>query len=427
MGAVSAVMFDKTVLENGLRVVSSTMPHTRSASVGLYVGAGSRYESDDLAGASHFLEHMLFKGTERRPTAQAIAEEIEGIGGVMNAATDKELTVYWAKVGHQHFARCLDVLADALLHSQLAAEEIDKERQVILEELAMTEDSPAELVGLLIDEVLWPNQPLGRDPGGSKASVTALTRDDIRAYVARHYAPENTVLAVAGNVTHDTVVELANEHLGAWPRAPFGSWYPASDGQESARVAVKSKKTEQAHLCLAVPGYSSNHPERYALDVLNAVLGEGMSSRLFLEVRERLALAYDVHSYVSHFRDAGAIVVGAGVDTRKVAETIRAILAELARLKDGVPEAELHKAREFIKGRVQLRMEDTRAVSSWLGAQELLRGEILTVDEVLTAIDRIEPADVARVAENLFRPDRLNLAVVGPYKSEDRFARMLRG
>ena len=419
-------MFEKTVLENGLRVVSSSMPHTRSVSVGFYVGAGSRYESDELAGASHFLEHMLFKGTERRPTAQEIAEEIEGIGGVMNAATDKELTVYWAKVGHQHFARCLDVLADALLHSKLQAEEIEKERQVILEELAMTEDSPGELVGLLIDDVLWPDQPLGRDPGGSKQTVSALTRDDIRGYVDAHYAPQNTVLSVAGNVSHAYVVALANEHLGAWARAPFESWYPAIDGQVAQRVALRSKRTEQAHLSIAVPGFSSSHPDRFILDVLNTVLGEGMSSRLFLEVRERLALAYDVHSYVSHYRDAGALVIGAGVEPKKTDQTIRALLAEAARMKEGVPETELNKAKEFIKGRMQLRMEDTRAVSSWIGGQELLRDEILTVDDVLTAIDRVDADDVKRVAEEVFQEERLNLAVVGPFKSQDRFARLLR-
>ena len=420
-------MFQKTLLDNGLRVVTSTMPHTRSVSVSFFVGAGSRYESDELAGVSHFLEHMLFKGTARRPTAQQIAEEIEGVGGVMNAATDKELTVYWAKVGHQHFERCLDVLADALLHSQLVPDEIEKERQVIIEELAMTEDNPAELAGLLIDEVLWPNQPLGRDVGGSKRSVSSLSREQICAYVDQQYVPENTVLAVAGNVEHDVVVSQAREHLGAWQRGPFGPPYPALDGQQAVRVGLKSKKTEQTHLCLAVPGYSADHPDRYALDVLNAVLGEGMSSRLFLEIRERLALAYDVHSWVSHFRDAGCAVIGAGVDPKKVEPTIKAILGELDRLDAGVPESELHKAKEFIKGRIQLRMEDTRAVSSWLGGQELLRNEILSVDDVLNVIDRITGDDLSRVSSQLFRPDRLNLAVVGPYKSEDRFARMLRG
>src|SRR5262245_18911988 len=217
-------MFERTVLENGLRVVSSTMPHTRSVSVGLYVAAGSRYEDDQIAGVSHFLEHMLFKGTRRRPTAQQISEEIEGVGGTMNAATDKELTVYWAKVGHQHFDRCLDVLADALLESTMEPVEIEKERQVIIEELAMTEDSPGDLAALLIDDVLWPEQPLGRDVGGSQKSVSAITRDQIVKFVEQHYTPANTVLAVAGNVTHEHVVQQAKKLLGAWVPATAGPW-----------------------------------------------------------------------------------------------------------------------------------------------------------------------------------------------------------
>jgi predicted Zn-dependent peptidase len=418
-------MYERTVLPNGLRVVTSTMPHTRSASVGIYVAAGSRYESDEIAGVSHFLEHMLFKGTERRPTAQAISEEIEGVGGIMNAATDKELTVYWAKVGDHHFARCLDVLADALLNSTYQPAEIEKERQVIIEELASTEDSPPDLAALLMDEVLWPKQPLGRDVGGSPASVTRLTREEIVGYVRRQYAPRNTVLSVAGNVTHEEVVRLATEHLGGWGEVEFGHMYPATDDHPSPRVAVKAKKTEQAQVCLGMPAYHADHPDRYALDVLNAILGEGMSSRLFVAIREELALCYDVHSYVSHFQDAGSLVISAGVDPKRVDPTIRAIRAELTRLDEGIPEAELRKAKEFIKGRIQLRMEDTRAVSSWLGAQELLRNEILTVDEILAAIEGVRADDLLRVACDLIRPERMHLAIVGPYKSEARFEKLL--
>jgi len=417
-------MFDRTVLENGLRIVSSTMPHTRSVSVGLYVAAGSRYEDDEIAGVSHFLEHMLFKGTTRRPTAQQISEEIEGVGGTMNAATDKELTVYWAKVGHQHFERCLDVLADALLESTLEPVEIEKERQVIIEELAMTEDSPGDLAALLIDDVLWPEQPLGRDVGGSPRSVAAITREQIVAFVGRHYTPANTVLAVAGNVTHDEVVKQAKKRLGQWAPAAAGPWYRAVD-HPSPKVALKSKKTEQAHVCVGLHGYSSTHPDRYALDLMNTVLGEGMSSRLFVEIREKLALAYDVHSYVAHFLDAGALVVSAGVDPKRVEPTIAAVLSELKKMHAGVPEPELRKAKELIKGRLQLRMEDTRAVASWLGTQELLRDEILTVDNALDIIERVTVEDVNRVAEELLRPERMSLAVVGPYRSEARFAKLM--
>jgi len=422
---LEAMMYQKTVLDNGLRVVSSTLPHTRSVTVAIFVGAGSRYESDELGGVSHFIEHMLFKGTERRPTAREIAEAVEGVGGVINAGTDKEVTVYWSKVPVQHFELALDILADNLLRSRFDPEEIEKERQVILEELAMYEDNPSEVAGLLIDQTLWPDQPLGRDVAGTKESVAAITRDAMLDYLHGHYVPENAVLAVAGCVPHEAVVDAAWRMLGDWPRAPHGTWYPAHDGQPGQRVSLKSKKTEQANLCLGVHGLSSFHPDRYTLDVLNTVLGEGMSSRLFLEVREKRGLAYDVHSYVSHFLDTGAAVVSAGVDPKKVGPTIEAILGELERVKHDVPEAELRKAKEFIKGRLLLRMEDTRAVASWLGGQELLRGEILSVDDVVRIIDDVTADDLKRVASDLFRPERLNLAVVGPFRSEARFATLL--
>jgi predicted Zn-dependent peptidase len=419
-------MYERTILDNGLRVVTSTLPHTHSASVSFFVGAGSRYETDEHAGVSHFLEHMLFKGTKRRPTPREVSEEIEGVGGVMNAATDKELTVYWAKVGQQHFERALDVLADNLLHSRFQPNEIEKERQVIFEELAMTEDSPGDLAGLLIDEVVWPDQPLGRDVGGSVASVRGLNRTTMRNYLSQQYVPENTVLAVAGNVSHDRVLQAALEHLSSWPRAPFGTWQPAINGRHTTRLRVRHKQTEQAHVCLALHAYNSDHPDRYALDVLNTVLGEGMSSRLFLEIREKRALAYDVNSYVNRFLDAGSLVVAASVEPRKAVETVRVIQDQLDQARRPVPEQELNKAREFLKGRLQLRMEDTGAVASWLGRQELLKKQIVTVEEILKILDGVTIADLERVANDLFKPEATHLAVVGPLKSSSRFERALR-
>lgn len=418
-------MFDKTVLRNGLRIVSSTLPHTRSVSINIFIGAGSRYESDDVAGVSHFLEHMLFKGTRRRPTAREISEEIEGIGGVMNAGTDKELTVYWAKVGDHRFAATLDILADSLLNSLMDPEELEKERAVILEELAMTEDSPADIVNILIDEVVWPHQPLGRDTGGTPDSVKAITRDDVIRYMGQLYVPQNTVVAIAGNVTHEEVLERVGEFLGDWQPREFATWYPAEIPDNTPRLRLRSKRTEQAHFCLATPGLSAAHPDRYVLDVLNAVLGEGMSSRLFLEIREKRSLCYDVHSYVNHYLDTGSTVVNAGVDPSKLDEALRATIDELLKMAERVPDKELTKAKEFIKGRLQLRMEDTRAVASWLGGQELLRREILTVDEVLEIVDSVSAESLQRVAAELWRPDAFRLAVVGPFRSEGRFQKLL--
>jgi predicted Zn-dependent peptidase len=419
-------MYEKTTLDNGLRVVSATLPHTRSVSINFFVGAGSRYEVDEVAGISHFVEHMLFKGTERRPTPREIAETIEGVGGIMNAGTDKELTVYWCKVPSAHFERTLDVLADNLRFSRFDPKEIEKERAVIIEELHMVEDSPGDLVGVLIDEVLWPKQPLGRDIAGSDDTVKAIHRQHMLDYMGRQYVPANTVLSVAGNVTHEEVVRTAERLLGDWQPATFGAWFPAKNGQATPRVALKTKKTEQVHVCLAAPGYSAYHPDRYTLDVLNSILGEGMSSRLFLEVREKRGLAYDVHSYVSHFQDTGAVVISAGVDPKKLAPTVDAVLEELERLKDGIPEEEATKSREFIKGRLQLRTEDTRAVASWLGGQELLRNTILTFDDVVDIIDRVNVDDMQRVARDVFQREKMNLAVVGPQRSTERLQALLK-
>jgi predicted Zn-dependent peptidase len=419
-------MYERSVLDNGLRVISSVLPHTRSVSVGIYVGAGSRYEEDTVAGVSHFLEHMLFKGTERRPTPREIAEAIEGVGGVMNAATDKELTVYWAKVPIDHFAIALDVLLDQILGSRFDPTELERERKVVIEELAMVEDNPGEIAGLLLDELLWPNQPLGRDIAGSPESVEGISRDAMLDYLHSQYVPENVVISVAGNLTHEQVVNEINKQATTWRRSDFATWQPARDGQVEARVALRSKRTEQAQIMLGYPAYSAFHPDRYILDVMNTILGDGMSSRLFMEIREIRSLAYDVHSSVGHYLDTGAFVVGAAVDPKRADECIRAIRGELDRMRTGpVPPTELTKAKEFIKGRMLLRMEDSRAISSWNGGQELLRKEIRSVDDVVAAIDAVTAQDIQRVAADVIRDDRANLAIVGPYRSRDRFAKLL--
>ena len=415
----------RTVLDHGLRVVTSPMPHSRSVSVSVFIASGSRYEPDEIAGISHFVEHMLFKGTTRRPSPKEISEAIEGVGGVINAATDKELTVYWCKVPAQYFDLAMDVLSDNILHSKFDAEDVEKERTVIIEELSMTLDSPPDLANLMIDEVMWPNQPLGRDIAGTKESVANISREDIISFVSSHYGPGNAVVAVAGLVTPDQVEEAASRYFGSWQPVPSSPWYPVVEPGPGPRVCVKSKKTEQANLCLGVQGLASEHPDRYVQDVLNTILGEGMSSRLFLQIRERLGLAYDVHSYVNHFRDTGSHVVFAGVDPKKANATIQAILAELARLHGDISEDELVRARESMKGRLLLRLEDTSRVSSWTGAQELLRNNIMTVDEAIAILDSVTPEDVRRVARNLFARENLNLAIVGPYRSEARFMNLL--
>jgi predicted Zn-dependent peptidase len=418
--------YQRTTLENGLRIVSEAMPGTRSVAVSLYVGAGSRYERPDEAGISHLLEHLVFKGTPKRPSAQEISELIEGVGGIMNAGTDRELTVYYAKVARPHFDRAADVLTDMVRNPLIAAVELEKERKVVIEELNSIGDSPAQLVDVLLDETMWPDQPLGRDVAGSEESVTALTREGTLDYLKRQYVPNNIVIAVAGAIEHDEVVAAVGDALGDWKRGKPAKWFPAINGQREPRTAVKYKATEQAHIEIAVHAMSSHDPDRFALDLISVILGEGMSSRLFLELREKRALCYDVHSYASHYLDTGSFAVYAGVDPKKAIESSQALLEELAKIRDdGVTDEELYKAKELSKGRLLLRMEDTRSVSGWLGGQEMLQGHIKTPDEVVALVEAVTPDDMRRVAKKILHPKTMTMAVVGPFRSDKRFAKLL--
>ena len=381
----------------------------------------------EQAGLSHFVEHLCFKGTERRPTAKELSETIDGVGGILNGGTDKELTVYWAKVARPHFLLALDLLVDMLRNSKFDPVDMENERKVIIEELNMSMDSPQSRVDMLIDEVIWPAQPLGRDVAGSKETVTAIDRNMILDYQSTHYLPSNTVVGVAGDISHNEVVDSVAAVLGDWPDGVPGTWFPADNGQDTSRLVAEQRKTEQVHLCLAVRGIWHMHPDRFILDLLNLILGEGMSSRLFLEIREQRGLAYEVHSHVSHFHDSGSVNIYAGVDPKRVEDAIDAILMELVKLREEqVSEAEITKAKELGKGRLMLRMEDTRSVAGWMGGQELLMGHILTVDEVISILDAVTASDLQRVARELFLSNKLCLALVGPSRKERRLERLLK-
>jgi len=420
-------MYQKMVLDNGLRIVSSAMPHTRSVCICIFIGTGSRYEMAEQAGLSHFVEHLCFKGTERRPTAKELSETIDGVGGILNGGTDKELTVYWAKVARPHFLLALDLLGDMLRNSKFDPLDMENERKIIIEELNMCMDSPQSRVDMLIDEVIWPAQPLGRDVAGSKETVAAIDRNMLLDYLSTHYLPSNTVVSVAGDISHNEVVDAVMSALGDWPDGVPMSWVPAENGQDASRLVVEPRKTEQAHLCLAVRGISHMHPDRFILDLLNLILGEGMSSRLFLEIRERRGLAYEIHSHVSHFHDSGSVNICAGVDPKRVEDAIEAIVMELVKLREEqVSEAEVIKAKELGKGRLMLRMEDTRNVTGWIGGQELLMGHIRTVDEVISILDAVTASELQRVARELFVTNKLCLALVGPSFKERRLERLLK-
>ncbi len=420
-------MHHKITLDNGLRILTTSMPHTRSVSVGIYTGVGSRYETQAQCGISHFIEHMMFKGTQRRPTAQKIAEDIEGLGGVLNAWTDNEVTVYWAKVADQHFPVALDVLLDMFRHSKFAAQDIEKERQVIIQEISREMDTPEAWVHTLIRRLIWPEHPVGRDTAGTKESVSAITRPDILDYIAHNYTPRNTVISLAGKLDHGTVVEQLAQSLAAWQSEPKPSFLPAADAARGPRVRVELKETEQAHLCVGMRGMSMNDPDRYKLHLLNVILGEGISSRLFLEIRERRGLAYSVGSYVSYLRDTGGVVLYAGVPPKKAADTISAMMEQLSLLcEKEVPQPELNKAKEFTKGHTLLRMEDTFANADWVAQQEVSDRELLTVDQVIERLDAVTTADVQRIAQQLFATETLNLATIGPFKTKRRFTARLK-
>ena len=418
-------MYERTILGNKLPVLTGKMPDSRSVTVCIFVGAGSRYETDDIAGASHFLEHMLFKGTKRWKTARAISEAIEGVGGMFNAATDRELTVYWVKIARPFFSRALEVLADMILHPVMDATELEKERRVITEELNMSKDHPAEWASLNLETLLWPNQPMGRDVGGSKETVAALPRDTVIEYMRNQYKPNNSAVVVTGDIEHAEVVSAVEGHLHGWKKGGTLDWFRAVKSKKTPRVRVEYRKTDQAHLFLGLNAYHTEHPDRYALDMLSTVLGEGMSSRMFYELREKRGLVYDVHSSVSHFRDTGAYVVSSGVDPKRASQALAVIAEELEKVKDGVTKKELTKAKEFTKGRLLLRTEDTRAIAMWLGGQQLLRSKVMTLDDVLAKVDAVTVDDVVRVAKDLFDRNRYCLSIIGPFRSETSFVKAI--
>ena len=419
-------MYQRATLDNGLRVLTAEMPHTRSVAMFIAVGAGSRYEPAEKAGLSHFLEHLPFKGTRSWPTALAISEAVEGVGGIMNAATDREMTSFWCKVASVHARSAIPVLLDLILHPLLDPQEMEKEREVILDELRMTNDYPAQVCDLLLDRAMWPDQAMGRDVGGTPETVAAISLADVSRYMDNQYRPNNTVIGIAGAITHDAAVNLVASATAHWqPAAPL-AWEPAIPaGRDAPDVLINRRDTEETSICLALPGFALRDRDRYAATVLNGVLGDGMSSRLFQSLREDLGLTYDCHSSISSYRDCGALVVSCGTEPARAVEAIAATRKEIATLLRPAPEAEIHKAREYIKGRLLMRMEDSRSVASWLASQELLMDEITTPDETAAKIDAVTPADVVRTAERLLHGSAFRLAIVGPHDDADQFAAAL--
>lgn len=405
-------MFERTALPAGPRVVSARIPGARSVSVAAYVLAGSRLETPEQTGVAHFMEHITFKGTAAYPTTRAISEAIEGVGGSFNAATDRESTVYWVRVPRREAARGVDVLGELIVRPTLDQDEIEGERSVIIEEIRSYLDDPTEYCQTLFQVAMFGDGPLGREICGDEAGIRALPASSIREFWQQTYRPANTVLAIAGDLEHHEAVELATAAFGTG-NGPVPGFGPAPELPAGPRVMVGKRETTQAQICIGVPGLHRDHPDAWTLSVLNGVLGDGMSSRLFLSVREERGLAYDVSSGIMDYADAGALEVSAGVDPDKLPEAIEAILAELARLRDEpVGADELEKAKRYLAGGLELRMDETRHVASWIGGQEALHERVLTIEEALAKIDAVDAAAVQALAGQLFRDEALRLAAV---------------
>jgi predicted Zn-dependent peptidase len=407
-----------TTLSSGLTVVSEPMLHVRSVALGFWVGVGSRDEPASAAGASHFLEHLLFKGTPTR-SARQIAEVIDGVGGEMNAFTAKDHTAFYVRVLVKDLELALDVLCDIMWDPAFRVPEVEAERQVILEELLMRGDEPEDLAQELLAEALYPEHPLGREVLGTEETVRSMSAADLRRFHSERYRPGAMVFAAAGAVDHEALVDGVERRFGRSGRSSGGT-RPARDAPSAAPAPVRGlrRPTEQAHLALGLPSVHRHHPDRFAVAQLAQVLGGGLSSRLFQEVRERRGLAYSVYAYRVSYDDAGAVVIYAGTAPDRAAEVLDVVADELARLYDGVSEHELEVARGGLVGSMALGLEDSGARMSRIGRSQLVHGRVPSVDEVVEDFLAVTVEDLARVAGDLVSAPR-SPAVVGPFKAGD--------
>ena len=421
-------VFTRETLSNGVRLLGAPMPQVQSVACFIMLAAGSRYETPETSGIAHFAEHMFFKGTERRPTAQQIGNELDGIGAEFNAFTSKEYTGYYVKCAAEHREHAFDVLVDMLQHSKFEPEEIEREKGVIVEEMNMYFDTPRDYISGVYHQLLYGDTPLGWDIIGRKETVRAATRETFLEYVDRWYRAERMVVGVAGNypesVREEIEALLAEVQTGA-PEGP-----PAVEVENGAgpRVKVHSKESDQAHICMGVPSYPLDHPDRYALQLVGTVLGTGMSSRLFTEVRERRGLAYYVFATNHSYTDTGTLYSQAGVDIKRIDEAIETIARELKKIAaEPVPAEELEKAKNVAKGRFVLQTESPHGMIMFGIRREVLEGRAAEPEEVLAEIDKVTADDVQRVAQDVLGSGGLNLALIGPFDEGSRFEQLLAG
>lgn len=422
--------YHKTTLSNGLRVITVPMPSSESVTLTVWCHVGSRFEPEKIAGLSHFLEHMTFKGSKKRPTARETSTAVDAIGGEFNASTSKEWTNFYIKAAVANLETAFDVLSDMVLNPLIKEEEVKREKGVILEEKAMYEDTPIMDINEVFENLIFKGNTLDRHIVGTQKAIKNMTRKDFLVYRSTHYFPKNMLITVAGGVKESQVLNLIKKYFTKTPsnnKKETVKKYISK--QTRPQVKLKTKKIEQAHLIIGFLGSPLGHPDRFAQSVLSVILGAGMSSRLFIEVRERRGLAYSIHTNIEHYTDTGYIATYAGVDLKKVDEAIKVILAEHYAIADKIKKIsanELKKAKEYIKGHLALALENTSVVNAFFAEQELLLGRIETPEDVYKAVDKVTVDDVIRVAKKLFVKQKLNLAMIGPYNKPEKFERLLK-
>ena len=421
--------FNRTVLANGLRVLTIPMASLESATVLVMAGAGSRYENRKNSGISHFLEHMAFKGTEKRPNAMSISSLIDGMGGEFNAFTGKETTGYYIKSAKDNVETSIDLLSDMLMHSKFDPAEIEKEKGVIIEEINLYEDMPARKIGDVYEQLLYGDTPMGWDIAGSKDVLRSITRADFMSYLGDFYSASNLTVVVAGGIDEAKTVALVGKYFGQMNQFTIKQFEPLNEQQDKPAVFIKQKQTEQIHIALGVRTIPISSPKRYPLSVLSAILGGGMSSRLFHEVREQRGLAYYVRSSSDEYADAGTLVSTAGIDPKRVIEAVEVMVAEyskVARGAMGLTDEELTKAKEFLKGHLVLDLEDSRSVSGFYAHQELLEDKIENPDKVIAEIEAVTKDDVESVGKEFFKEQTLNFAMIGNFQDGQKLESLLK-
>jgi predicted Zn-dependent peptidase len=412
-------MYKKFRLDNGLKVVTHTMPRMQSVALGIWIKVGGRYESTDTKGTAHYLEHLLFKGSKKY-SCRKLKESIEGVGGALNGFTSEELTCYLAKLPSRYLNLSLDILSDMVMHPSLVPQEVEKEKTVILEEIKMYKDQPQSYVYELLDELLWPNQPLGQTISGTVESVNKIKREDLRQFKQQYYTAANIIVSAAGALEYKNFHKKVQSIFSGLKSEKSITFVAAKENQHKAKLKIFHKETEQTHLALGFHGFKRDHPLKHALGLLHVVLGANMSSRLFNEVREKRGLAYEIGTAVKRFQDTGAFIVHAGIDNQKVTEAIDVILQELEKVKSTfVTNGEFRRAKDFYLGQLMLALEDTLDHMLWLGETTASLNKTYSLEEIIKEVNAVRRDDLHQVAKTLFKEEKINLALIGPLKESE--------